>query len=71
MATALPVRSCAVDRKNVAVMPFVLADAGDRLLRQGSDALAQAINVSLTAVALIADLALAASLAATAAGLVG
>ena len=71
MATALPVRSCAVDRKNVAVMPFVPADAGDRLLRQGSDALAQAINVSLTAVALIADLALAASLAATAAGLVG
>ena len=69
MATALPVRSCAVE--NVAVMPLVLADAGDRLLRQGSDALAQAINVSLTAVVLIADLALAASLAATAAGLVG
>ncbi len=70
MAAALP-RSCPVDRKSVSVMPSVLGRADARLLRQGSDALAQMINVSLTAAVLVADLVLAASLAATAAGVAG
>jgi hypothetical protein len=46
-----------------------IATGGARLLRQGPDALLQAIDASLTAVFLLANLALAASLVATAAGL--
>lgn len=68
MATALPIPSCSDNRYNSLSPLFAMASAGGRLFRQGSDALAQAIDLSLTVVFLLTDLVLAASLAATAAG---
>lgn len=69
MATVLAGDFCTGGMKLFRSRSCGLAAGGVRLFRQGCDALAQAIEVSLMAVVLIADLALAASLVATAAGL--
>jgi hypothetical protein len=69
MATALPGRSYTGHRNKRFDEILVLTAEGVRLLRQGCDALAKALDVSLTAAFLAAGLALAASLVATAAGL--
>ena len=69
IATVLAGDFCTGGMKLFRSRACALAAGGVRLFRQGCDALAQAIEVSLMAVVLIADLALAASLVATAAGL--
>lgn len=68
MATALPIPSCSDNRTKRLTRLLAMASAGGRLLRRGPDALAQAIDLSLTVAFLLTDLVLAASLAATAAG---